>query len=292
MPSVRVSVIIIFLNEERFLAEAVQSVLAQGFEDWELLLVDDGSTDASPDIARALTQLEPSRICSLCHSGRANRGMSASRNLGLAHAAGELIGFLDGDDVWLPDKLTEQVKILDSQLEAALVYGRTLIWNSWNGSSGDADFFYDLGVEPDRLYRPPRLFDLLLENKAQTPTACNALIRRTLFDRIGGFEESFRGMFEDQVFFAKAHVEVPAYVDSRVWAKYRQHPDSCSAISATAGEDQRARLRFLQWLRAYMRSRHGIDSGVRRAVRRELLRTRTLLAKTTVRRLIRRVRKA
>lgn len=286
--SPRVSVIMIFLNEERFLEEAVQSVLDQSYEDWNLVLVDDGSRDASTDIAMGHTRLEPGRIRYVCHSGRINRGMSASRNLGLAHATGEMIGFLDADDVWLPDKLSEQLEIMDREPEAGLVYGRTEIWNSWNETSVNPDFFYDLGVEPDRLYRPPRLFELLLENKAQTPTSCNALMRRTLFDRVGGFEESFRGMFEDQIFFAKALVDAPAYVDSRVWARYRQRPDSCSARSMAAREDTRARRRFLQWLDEYVRSRYGTDSQVRLAVRRELQRTRRRPARAILRRLIKR----
>ena len=288
----RVSAVIIFLNEERFLTEAIQSVLSQSLPEWELLLVDDGSTDGSPEIAREMTRLEPSRIRVLTHPGGGNRGMSASRNLGVAHATGEFIGFLDADDIWMPGKLAEQTRVLDDQPEAAFVYGRTLIWNSWNEGSTETDFFYDLGVDPDRLYRPPRLLELLLENKAQTPTACNALMRRSLFDRIGGFEESFRGMFEDQIFFAKAHAEAPCWVDSREWARYRQHPDSCTALSSAAGEDRRARLRFLRWVDSYLGSRGEIDPRIRRGVRRELWDIRRRVAKTTVRRLIRGGRKS
>ncbi len=288
----RVSAIIIFLNEERFLAEAVQSVVSQSFEDWELLLVDDGSSDASAEIALGMTRMDPCRIRLLTHPGGGNHGMSASRNLGIAQARGEFIGFLDADDVWLPGKLAEQIRVLEDQSQAALVYGRTLIWNSWNELSMEADFFYDLGVEPGRLYRPPRLLELLLENKAQSPTACNALMRRSLFERVGGFEESFRGMFEDQVFFVKAHAEAPAWVDSREWARYRQHPDSCSATSAAAGEDRRARLRFLRWVNGYLSRRGGVDPRIRRSVQQELWETRRLVAKATVRRLIKGARKS
>src|SRR6188768_2785618 len=128
----RVSAIIIFLNEECFLEEAIDSVMAQTFNDWELLLVDDGSIDASPDIARMFVRRNPRQVQYLTHPGRANRGMSASRNLGLGVASGEFIGFLDADDVWLPDKLEEQVAIMEHETTAAMVYGRTLIWRSWN----------------------------------------------------------------------------------------------------------------------------------------------------------------
>jgi glycosyltransferase involved in cell wall biosynthesis len=283
----RVSAIVVFLNEERFLAEGVESVFAQSYEDWELLLVDDGSTDASPAIAASIAKREPHRIRVLSHPGRENRGISASRNLGLAHARGEFIAFLDADDKWLPNKLAEQVEICDRYPEAGVVYGRTRIWNSWSGDSKESDFFYDLGVEPDRLYPPPRLFELLLENKAQNPTQCNAFIRRSLFDRVGGFEESLRGLFEDTAFYSKAFIEAPGYVDSREWAWYRQHPASCSATSAVTGEDRRARLRYLRWLNAYLGNHGGIDPRFRRAVQREIWDLRGRAAKTTVRRLIR-----
>jgi glycosyltransferase involved in cell wall biosynthesis len=280
----RVSVITIFFDAERFLAEAVDSVVAQSFREWELLLVDDGSRDGSPAIARRLADRKDYPIYYMRHADGANHGMSASRNLGLARASGEFIAFLDADDVWLPHKLREQVAVMDSEPEAGLVYGRTQIWHSWSDAPEQPDFFYDLGVAPGRLYRPPELFRLLLENKAQTPTTCNALIRRTLFRRLGGFDESFRAMFEDQTFFAKALLRAPAYVDGRVWARYRQHGGSCSAMSGARGDDQRARLRLLRWLQGYMRECPDADPEARSALTRELLRHRLARGRTLLKR--------
>ena len=290
MAGPRISAIIIFLNEVRFLEEAVRSVLEQGLGVAELLLVDDGSSDGSAILARNLAERHQGRVRYLEHPGHQNRGMSASRNLGLAYASGEYVGFLDADDVWLPDKLAEQVAVLEREPEAGLVYGRTLIWHSGNRAAPAQDFFYDLGVEPDRLYRPPRLFELLLENKAQSPTTCNALMRRSLLDKIGGFEEVFGGMFEDQVFFAKALLEAPAYVDGRVWARYRQHPASCGARSAAAGADVGARRQFLRWLDGYLDNQPGLDAGVRRDLRREVMQNRLLAARQGLRRTVRRWR--
>ena len=129
-----VSVIVIFLNEERFLEEAIESVLAQTYHDWELLLVDDGSTDRSSDIASDYARRCAGEIQHLEHEGHANRGMSASRNLGLRHAKGRFIAYLDGDDVWVPHKLDNQVTLLDGQPEAAMVYGPLLHWRTWPGS--------------------------------------------------------------------------------------------------------------------------------------------------------------
>ena len=88
-----VSVIVIFLDAEAFLDEAIASVLRQTWGNWELLLVDDGSTDASAAIARRHCAEHPGRVRYLHHEGLVNRGMSASRNLGLREAAGELVAF-------------------------------------------------------------------------------------------------------------------------------------------------------------------------------------------------------
>src|SRR5512147_1824882 len=100
-----VSGVIIFWNAERFLQEAIESVLAQTYPSWELLLVDDGSTDGASEIARSYAARHPERIRYLEHPGHRNRGMSASRNLGLQQSRGALVAFLDSDDVWLPEKL-------------------------------------------------------------------------------------------------------------------------------------------------------------------------------------------
>src|ERR1043165_10106697 len=108
LPAPAVTAITIFLNEEKFLVEAVESVLAQSSQDWELLLVDDGSSDGSTEIARSYAERHPDRIRRLEHPGHANRGMSASRNLGVSQARGRYVGFLDADDVWLPGQLAEQ----------------------------------------------------------------------------------------------------------------------------------------------------------------------------------------
>ena len=83
--SPEISCLTIFLNPGRFFETALESVLAQSFSDWELLLVDDGSTDGSTEIAKEYAARYPERIRYLEHPEHANRGMSASRNLGIRH---------------------------------------------------------------------------------------------------------------------------------------------------------------------------------------------------------------
>ncbi len=267
-PEPLVSVIVIVLDGERFLGEAIDSVQQQSYPRWELLVVDDGSTDGTLELAARRAADDP-RIRVLRHPDLGNHGMSASRNLGLAEARGALIGFLDADDVWEPGKLGEQVELLRADPTVGLVYGRTLVWHRWR-PEGPPDFFYDLGVAPDAAYDPPVLFDQLVDNRCQTPTTCNALFRRSVVERVGGFEPSFRGMFEDQVFFAKVLLEHRAHVSDRCWARYRQHPASASAL---AGEhDVASRVRFLLWLRGYLRRAGAATPAQRRHVERVLVR--------------------
>src|SRR5437764_627301 len=99
-----VSVIVIAYNGEAYLAQAIDSVLAQSFQDFELLVVDDGSSDRTRPIAEAFRAATRPRVRVLAHADGGNRGMSAARNLGLSQARGEFIAFLDADDVWLPGK--------------------------------------------------------------------------------------------------------------------------------------------------------------------------------------------
>ena len=250
----KVSCIIIVYNGEEFLHEAIESVLAQSFADWELLIVDDGSTDSSYEIAQRFAESSPSKIRSLRHADGRNHGMSATRNLGLLHASGDYIAFLDADDVWLLNKLTAQVAILDAQPSVGATYGRALIWYSWGGeNTKEADFFYELGVRPDQVYHPPTLLLSQLLNVYQSPTSSGCLLRRTLVNKVGGFEPAFRSMFEDAVFFAKALLIAPFFVSAEVLFKYRQHRLSAGAVSAATNRDAWARLRFLTWFKRYLR---------------------------------------
>jgi glycosyltransferase involved in cell wall biosynthesis len=251
-----VSCIVIVYNGEEFLAEAIASVLAQSLVDWELLVVDDGSTDTSYQIAQRFAQNSPGKIRSLRHADGQNHGMSATRNLGLSHGSGEYIAFLDADDVWLPNKLAAQVAILDAQPSVGATYGRALIWYSWAGENAiETDYFYELGVRPDQVYHPPTLLLSQLLNVYQSPTSTGCLLRRTLVNEVGGFEPAFKGMFEDAAFFAKALLIAPFFVSAEVLFKYRQHSSSAGAVSAATNRDAWARFRFLTWFRRYLRDR-------------------------------------
>jgi glycosyltransferase involved in cell wall biosynthesis len=288
----QVSAVIIFLNEERFLHEAVESVLAQTYGNWELLLVDDGSTDGSTAMARRYAEQYPARVRYLEHDDHQNRGMSASRNLAMRHATGEYIGILDADDVWFPHTLQQQVGILESHPEAALVYGRVQRWYSWTGTAADTqrDSMRDLGVAPDRLVRPPTQFLLLLQDKGMPS---GIMVRHEVVERVGGFEETFRGMYEDNAFLAKVCLRETVFASGECWYKYRKHADSASSVAVRTGRYGAARRAFLNWAEGYLAEEEVKDPEIWRVLRRELRpyrhpRLYHLIERT--RRLVRRVR--
>lgn len=267
----RVSVIMIFYNAERFLDEAIGSVVGQTHESWELLLVDDGSTDGSRRIAERYADKHPERICCLEHPGRVNRGMSAARNRGLREARGEYIAFLDADDVWSPEKLERQVAILDAQPEAAMVVGLTEWWYSWSGLPGPPhDFVPDPGVEADRLIPPPEFLVRFLLAEGISPCTCSVLLRREPVDAVGGFEERFRGMYEDQAFFAKICARFPVFASGECLARYRQHAGSGCAVAQWRGEHLTARAEFLTWLSSFLRETDIRDRRLLETLAREL----------------------
>jgi glycosyltransferase involved in cell wall biosynthesis len=268
--SPRVSVIIIFLNGGRFIVEAVDSVFAQTYPDWELLLVDDGSTDESTAYARALAAKHPDRVRYLEHPGHENRGMSASRNHGLAHARGEFVALLDADDVWLPRKLADQVAALASRPDAGMVYGSALYWHSWAGAKADGpDTLMLSRVKPGRVYRPATLLPGFLTGAAMVPCPSCVLVRRQVMEQVGGFEPEFRTLYEDQVFFAKMALHAPILVSAEHWINYRQHPDSACSREGSGGFPDPARLRFLDWLERYLAQHRLRRPRVLRALRRE-----------------------
>jgi glycosyltransferase involved in cell wall biosynthesis len=232
-----VSAITIFYNGARFLGEAIESVLAQTYDSWELLLVDDGSTDGSTELARGYAARHPDRIRYLEHPGHRNRGMSASRNLGLRQSQGALVSFLDSDDVWLPEKLARQRAILDAHPEAQITVGATRVWYGWTGKPADAarDTDRSIHATPDGLYHPPELLRQFLQGQALTPATCSVLARRQAFALTDGFEERFTGLYEDQAFFVKVYLKLPCYVTREAFDLYRQHGESHSADALRTG---------------------------------------------------------
>jgi glycosyltransferase involved in cell wall biosynthesis len=267
-----VSVVMPFHNTPLpFMKEAIESVLNQSYDNLELLLVDDGSDSDSTGIALQYIAVCPQKVRYLEHPGHQNRGASASRQLAINESKGNLIAFLDADDVWLLNKLEDQVSLLKSQPDAGMLYGNTLYWHSWTGKSHDQDRDYtpNLGVKPNTIYYPPTLLPLYLNGGAAVPCTCSLLVRKEVLMDTGGFEVAFRSVYTDQVLYAKLCLATPVYVAETCWDWYRQFPDSSTAKANQSGYMLEARKQFLIWLENYLDQIDCQDQLLKRALQQE-----------------------
>jgi glycosyltransferase involved in cell wall biosynthesis len=267
-----VSVIMIFYNEERFIKEAIESVFNQSYENWELLLVDDGSTDDSTQIAKKYSKQFSKKVYYLEHDNHQNHGMSAARNLGLANVNGKYISFLDADDVWLNHKLEQQVAILESMPNVSMVYGPSLWWYSWTEEKKRirSDFIQNLGFEGNTIVNPPELLALFLKKQQTIPLPSNIFVRRNVVEKNNGFENAFRGMYEDQAFLAKICLKETVYISGECWLKYRQHSNACTSVALGEKKHHAIRILFLNWLEEYLKNQRSTAYKARSAINKEL----------------------
>jgi len=185
-----VSVIIPTYNRAHLVGRAIRSVLNQTFQDFEIIVVDDGSTDNTEEVVKSFN--DP-RIRYIRHEQ--NRGGSAARNTGIRAASGEYIAFLDSDDEWLPEKLARQVQLLRASDETVgLVYTRVCYFDS-TGKRHPGP------VPKARGY----VWQALLEENV-IGTASSVIVRKACFDRVGLFDERF-----------------PARQDREMWVRISQH---------------------------------------------------------------------
>ena len=164
-------------NGERYLAEALDSVMAQDYPDLEVVVIDDGSTDRSGDIARSYASGQPHRL--RCHR-QENAGLSAAQNAGVRESSGEFIAFLDCDDLWAPGKISRQMSVFDGQPDLDMVFGWVEQFHSPELAPSE-----EVAALPAREVMPGYSTGTLLA-------------RRRAFERTGPFSPAFRlGEFLD-----------------------------------------------------------------------------------------------
>lgn len=176
----RVSVIIPTYNRGHFIGDAIASVLSQDFADFELIVVDDGSTDQTE---ATVLQFKDAR---LLYIRQENQGRSNARNRAIAMSQGEFIAFLDSDDLYLPGKLSLQVDYLDRHLAVGMVYTSAHCID-YSGQRLNDNYIASVS---GRIYKSIAFF------RPVTITLPTVMIRQELFDLVGGFDEKMH-RFED-----------------------------------------------------------------------------------------------
>ncbi len=269
-----VSVIIPFFNEEQFLHEAVESVLLQDYSQWELLLVDDGSSDGSVGLAKAYAARHPGKIMYCEHAGHINKGLSATRNEGIRQSKGDLLAFLDADDVWLAEKLSDQVKIFEQNPDIAMVAEASLYW--YSGASDDKkNVAIPVGAPAGKVYRPAELVRYLypLSNGA-APCPSGLMVAKQAAINAGGFEESFTKqyqLYEDQAFLHKIYLKEKVFISASCNNKYRQRIGSIMQQVHEEGQYHLVRRYFLEWLEAYLIREHIQDKKTLQLLKKALV---------------------
>ena len=207
-----VSVIIPTYNRCWILKEAIDSVLSQKFSDFEIIVVDDGSTDATNELLSTYGD----QITTICQK---NKGVSAARNVGISIAKGDYIAFLDSDDMWLTEKLSCQHDFFQSHSEA-FICQTDEIWIR-NG----------VRVNPKNRHKKPSgmIFEPSLQLCLVSPSA--VMIKKSLFGAVGLFNELFPAC-EDYDLWLRIGLHYPIYlIDRQVVVKRGGHDDQLSRNS-------------------------------------------------------------
>ncbi len=222
-----VSVVIPTYNSAQFLGEALQSIFSQTFDDYEIIVVNDGSTDDTESVVKLY-------INRIKYIYQENGGPAKARNRGIKESSSKYIAFLDADDIWLPSKLEKQVLMFRQRPELAMIFTAVLILR--------AD-----GVSPSKYDKRKLLMkgniarNIFLHSGVATPTV---MVQKEIFDKIGLFEEDLRIGEDDNMWIRIAANHQIELIDEPL-VKCRFHPDSLTKDKRKLLEDVQTNIRLL-----------------------------------------------
>ncbi len=226
--TIHISVIIPCYNQGQYLAEAIDSVLAQHRADAEIIVVNDGSPDHTADVARAYGDR-------IVYIEQENRGFSGARNTGIRAARGDYVAFLDSDDVYLPGTLDTLAAYLDTHPDTALVCGEAILW----------DGIQELGLKSRRSGRPQHPANFRWETINFTPTPSTTMVRRAIFMEIGLFDEGLKRAAEDWLLGVRVARRYPMTFLPEPLLYYRLHGANATADPAIIDTSNRYAARVI-----------------------------------------------
>ena len=207
-----VSVIVPTRDYRRYLGRAIDSLRGQSHSDWQCVVVDDGSSDGTAELIRALAKSDRRITYSAQHAAGPSTGPSAARNTGLAAASGEFVQFLDADDLLGPGKLQRQIDVFAEHPEADIVYGGVRYFTETDpddGQNGVARSWIDGPIRRVVSGSGESVLAALVDDNIMVIEA--PLIRRSLFERIGRFDPRIRRM-EDWEFWLRCALAGASFV--------------------------------------------------------------------------------
>ena len=214
-----VSIIMPAYNAEKYIADSIRSVLAQTYSNWELIVVDDGSTDGTASIVQEFA----ARDTRVRYIFQENGRLGKARNTGIANAAGSLIAFLDSDDLWLPTKLQMQLQAM-SENNADVVFSNSYVFTDENPGNETETLRSSAG----RLCGPDFFDSLIRQNQIPVLTV---LLKKTTLDTVGLFEEAkpYHGCEDVDLWLRLAKAGFVFYGMPDALARYRRHDNAMTA---------------------------------------------------------------
>ena len=219
----RFSVIVPAFNAERTIGLTIESVLAQSDRDLELIVVDDGSTDETPEVIRSLTA-DPR----LSVIRQANQGTAGARNTGIAIARGEYVAFLDNDDLWLPNYVDAVRRAFEARPRAGLAYTDAYSLDDESGRIKRATTMARAHPPPDPPQDPAEFLELLAVDNF---ILSSATVRRSVLERVGGFDPMLTGVDDYDLWLRILAAGYAAVRTPRPLVIQRDHPGSQSKDS-------------------------------------------------------------
>ncbi|MEM6253483.1 MAG: glycosyltransferase [Cyanobacteria bacterium P01_D01_bin.156] len=210
-----ISVVIPAYNAAKFLPEVIRSVLEQTYQDWELIVINDGSTDETTAVVEKYCQLD-ARIRLV---NQENSGVSAARNLGVDLAKAELVAFLDSDDIWFKDKLSVHVNYMNIDQDIGVSFARVELMDFDGRTTGKFTNNITDNIQPQTFfYTNP------------TVTTSNIVLRKSIFKEIDGFDKKIHYSEDIDLLFRIALKKKWKIVGiDQVLVKYRSHDSGLSS---------------------------------------------------------------
>lgn len=210
-----VSIIIPVFNSEKFIQKTIESVIAQTYSDWEIIAINDGSTDKSLEILNKYKQELPSKIHVI---NQKNSGPSSTRNKGITEAKGKYIAFLDSDDLWMLNKLEKQVEFLESDKEIGLLFSDCYVIEGNRIINGKSY------LERSKPFRGKIFNHLFYNNFIPTSTA---IVRKDVLKEVGLFNQQYKISQDYDLWLRIAENYSVDFLDELL-AEYRFHNEGIS----------------------------------------------------------------
>ena len=244
-----ISILVVSYNQKQYIKECLDSVFSQGYENIEVCVADDGSTDGTQEILKTYRNKYPDKI--KLHLSLGNQGITKNSNSALKLCTGKYIFILGGDDLMLPGKISKQVTLMEAYPDCSLCYHNLDVFQS---ETNETLYLYN-----DRFF-PYQGEGKLVISKGTFMGACSVIVRQSDIPK-GGFDERIP-ITSDWLFFIETALKGKVYYINEILGRYRRHGNNITLISSKNFDEQFLTLDIVE--RKYPQYKEAIFSGRKR----------------------------